>query len=176
MATPPRPGLVPRLDAFGRGVFPAGLTAVALSLAAAPVGLPGLGAAIALPAIVFWSLFRPAAMPPPAVFALGLLQDLLAAAPLGAGVLVLLLAHGVAVRWRRTLAAQSFLVVWLAFCGIAALATGLDLVLYALLAWRAVPPAAAAEAFWLTVGLYPAIAWVLTRAHRAMQDAEGAAA
>lgn len=172
-ATPPRPGLLPRLDALARGMFPAIATALALILAATPVGLPGLGAAIALPSVVFWSLFRPATMPPPAVFGLGLLQDLLAAAPLGTGVLALLLAHGLAVRWRRTLAAQSFLIVWLAFCGIAALATGLDLVLHALLAWRALPPGAAAEAFWLTAGLYPAIAWALTRVHRGMRLAEG---
>jgi rod shape-determining protein MreD len=171
--TPRRPGLLSRLDALARGVFPVGVTAIVLILAATPVGLPGLGAAIALPSVVFWSLFRPAAIPPPAVFGLGLLQDLLAAAPLGTGILALLLAHGLAVQWRRALAAKSFLVVWLAFCGIAALAIGLDLVLHALLAWRALPPAAAAGAFWLTAGLYPAIAWALTRAHRAMRLAEG---
>lgn len=175
MAAPLRPGLLPQLDGFARAVFPVTLTALVLILAATPVGLPGLGAALALPAVVFWSLFRPTAMPPPAVFALGLLQDLLAAAPLGSGVLTLLLAHGLALRWRRRLAAQSFLIVWLAFCGIAALATGLDLVLHALLAWQALPPEAAMGAFWLTAGFYPAIAWALTRVHRGMRSAEDVA-
>ena len=33
---------------------------------------------------------------------------------------MLLMVHGIAVRWRRVLVRQGFLVVWLAFVGIAA--------------------------------------------------------
>ena len=59
-------------------------------------------------------------MPPPIVFVLGLLADLLGLAPLGVTVLVLLIVHGLALRARRVLAAQGFLVVWLAFVAVAA--------------------------------------------------------
>ena len=42
-------------------------------------------------------------MPPPVVFVLGLLLDLLGYLPLGVGVLMLLVVHGLALRWRRFL-------------------------------------------------------------------------
>ena len=99
----PAPGLLRRIDALARAAFPATFTALMLVLAATPVGLPGLVSAVALPCVFFWSVFRPATLPPPAVFGLGLLQDLLTAGPPGVGVLILLLAHGLAARWRRFL-------------------------------------------------------------------------
>lgn len=170
----PPPGMLAQLDAAARGVFPGATTAAAMIVLATPVGGQGLPAAMALGAVFFWSVFRPAAMPPPAAFGLGLLQDLLLAAPLGVGALTLLLVHGLAMRWRRPLAGQGFLVVWLAFAGVAGLAVGLGLVLHALLLWRALPPNAAAQAFLLAVGLYPVVAAVLTAAHAGMRRAEGA--
>ena len=58
-------------------------------------------------------------MPPPAVFLIGLLADLLAYAPPGVGVLSLLVAHGLALRWRRYLARQGFVLPWIAFTSVA---------------------------------------------------------
>ncbi|WP_243634420.1 rod shape-determining protein MreD [Roseicella frigidaeris] len=171
----PLAGLLRRLDALARALLPAGLTLLLMLLAALPSGLPGLLPAVALPCLVFWSVFRPAALPPPVVFGLGLVQDLLTAAPPGTGVLVLLLAHGVAGRWRRLLARQRFLLVWLAFAGLAAGAAALGLGLQALLGWRLLP---VAPAFWqalLAIGLYPGLAWLLTRLHEAMRRAEAMA-
>src|SRR5215218_7071959 len=121
----PATGLLRRADALARAALPGGLAALLLILAALPLGLPGLVPAVVLPCVFFWSVFRPTALPPPAVFGLGLLQDLLTAAPLGTGMLVLLVTHGLAARWRRALAARSFLVVWLAFCGVSAGAAAL---------------------------------------------------
>lgn len=170
----PRPGLLRQLDALGRGALPSLATALLMVAATAVAGLPGMVAAIALPCIVFWSVFRPAAMPPPACFGLGLLQDLLTAAPLGAGVLTLLLAHGVAVRGRGFLSRLGFLAVWLAFCGFAAAAAALGWVLQALLAWQLPPAAPGMTQAGLSIGLYPALAFVLTRLHETMRRAEAA--
>jgi len=103
--------MLAQLDALARAAVPSLGTAVAMILAAAPVGLPSLVPAVALAGVFFWSLFRPASMPAPSAFGLGLLQDLLGFAPLGVGVLVLLLAHAGALRARRALAGQSFLLV-----------------------------------------------------------------
>jgi rod shape-determining protein MreD len=170
----PASGLLRQADALARAALPGGLTAILLVLAAVPVGLFGLVPAVALPCVFFWSVFRPATLPPPAVFGLGLLQDLLTAAPPGAGVLVLLVTHGLAARWRRFLVKQSFLVVWLAFCGFTAGAALLGGALQALLLWRFLP---VPPGFWqalLTAGLYPGLAWVLTRVHEAMLRAETA--
>ena len=46
-------------------------------------------------------------MPPPVVFVLGLLADLLGLAPLGCNVLTLLVMHGLAVQWRRVLSEEA---------------------------------------------------------------------
>ena len=169
------PGLLARLDALARAAAPSVSTMAAMVLAAAPVGLPTLVPAVALAGVFFWSLFRPASMPAPAVFGLGLLQDLLGFSPLGIGVLTLLLVHGAALRVRRAVAKQSFLLVWLAYCAFAALTVGLGYLLEALLGWHLPPTPPAVAGFGLAVGLYPLLAWPMSLAHRGMQRAEGLA-
>lgn len=171
----PSPGVLRRLDDLVRGLLPGLTTAGLMILAAGPTGIPAIVPATALPCVVFWSIFRPAAMSPPAVFVLGLLQDLLTLAPLGSGIVTLLIAHGLAVSWRRFLARQSFLFVWVCFCGFAAGAAGLGFVLTALLNWVIPPLAPALHQAALTAGLYPLFAFVLTRAHRLMLRAEDTA-
>jgi rod shape-determining protein MreD len=161
-----------RLDAAARAVFPGVFTAVLLVLAAAPVGVSGLVAAVGLPCVFFWSIFRPAAMPPPVVFALGLLQDLLSFAPLGVGVLTLLLAHAAALRWRAPLARAPFWLGWLLFAAVAAGVAVLSWALQGLLGWQVPPLRPGAQFLALAVGLYPALAWVLARLHTAMRNAE----
>lgn len=183
MASPPGPkgrpeppmGFLRRLDAAVRAVFPAAFTVVLMVLGATPVGIPGLMMAAALPCVFFWSIFRPASMPPPVVFLLGLLLDLLSFTPMGIGVLTLLLVHGLAFRGREVLAKASFLWGWLAFCVVAAGAAALGWGLQALLGWQWPPLMPGLNMLGVAAGLYPALAWVLTRAHTAMRRAEGAA-
>ncbi|MBI0433992.1 rod shape-determining protein MreD [Roseomonas sp. KE0001] len=166
------PGLLTRLDALARAACPAAGTALLMVLLSAPTGLPSAVPAVALGCVFFWSLFRPAVMPPPACFALGLLQDLLGFAPLGIGVLTLLLTHGTVLRLRRLLARQPFALVWLAFSGFALAAAGLGWLLTALLGWRLPSPVPALVQGALSLGLYPALAAPLTALHRAMRRAE----
>lgn len=170
----PAPGLMRRMDGFARLAFPGVSTAVLMVLAAAPIGLPSPVFAVALPCVAFWTIFRPAAMSPPVTFLLGLLLDLLGLSPLGAGVLVLLVVQGIALRLRRFLARQSFLVVWLAFCVAAAGAALLHWGLHVLLSLQLHPLAPALHGALLSAGLYPAIALVLSRIHEAMLQAEHA--
>ena len=166
------PGLLARLDRFARAAFPVVATALLMVLASAPAGLPAAGPGIAFASVFFWSVFRPAILPPPAVFALGLLQDLLGFAPLGTGVLTLLLVHGFALRVRGFLARRSFWVVWLA-CGVTSLlAAAIGFALHAALTFS-LPAWQAALAFaGLATGLYPLLALPFTRLHRAMQRDE----
>jgi rod shape-determining protein MreD len=170
----PRPGLLRQLDALARGLLPAATTALLLLPVPALSDLPGAVPALALCCVFFWSVFRPAAMSPPAAFAVGLLQDLLSTAPFGSGVLTLLLAHGLAVRWRGFLVRQPFLVVWLLFCGFAAAVAALGWVLQALLAWQVPPATPGMVQAGLAFGLYPPVAFGLTRLHGAMRRAESA--
>jgi rod shape-determining protein MreD len=134
-----------------------------LLLLAAPLGLPGqpeLQQAAALGNVFFWSLFRPGSMTPPMVFLLGLL--------------VLLIAHGLALRWRRALTRQGFLIVWLAFLGIAAAAAAMSWALVSLLTLTLLPVGPALFQAGLSAGCYPLLATLLVRAHRNLADPEQA--
>jgi rod shape-determining protein MreD len=173
----PRATLARRLDLAARHAFPASCTILLMLLTEVPFGivdqtwlLPG----VALASVWFWSLYRPTAMPPPAVFIIGVLLDLLDWLPMGAGVLTLLIAHGVAVRWRRFLARQGFALVWLAFAVVAAGAAILEWVATAVLTWRLVPPGAMLFQAVLSAALYPALAIVFARAHRSIANPERA--
>ena len=108
------------------------------------------------------------------MFGLGLVQDLLTQAPLGASVLVLLLAQGVAMRWRHLLARLSFTAIWLAYCALAAAAVMLGWALQCVLMWRALPVAPSFYELILTAGLYPSLSYILARAHQMMRAAEDA--
>ena len=169
----PRPTLWRQLDAAARAAFPAAITALALLATAFPLDLPGQAEwqpATALACVFFWSLFRPASMPPAVVFAIGLLADLLGLSPIGASVLVLLMVHGLAVRWRRVLVRQGFATVWLAFVGVAAGAALLQWALVCALTVRLFSPAPALFQWGLSAGLYPLLATLFTRAHRGLAD------
>jgi rod shape-determining protein MreD len=165
----PSPSLWRRVDTLGRQSVPAAATAMGMLLAAAPLGLPGqaeLLPAFVLASVFFWSVFRPAAMPPPIIFALGLLADLLGFAPVGVRVLILLLVHGLAVGGRRRLANQPFLLVWLLFAAVAAGAAALEWACDSMLLLRVLPLQPAIFEFVLTAALYPPLAALLTQAHR----------
>lgn len=165
----PRPTLGRRLDAVARAMFPSCCTAVLMLATAAPFGLADQAAllpAVSLGCVWFWSLFRPFSMPPAAAFLLGVLFDLLGYLPLGVGVLTLLAVHGVAMRWRRLLTRQGFLIVWLAFAAVAAGASFLSWGLASLLSFRLLPIQTALFQCALSAALYPVIAILFTRAHR----------
>jgi rod shape-determining protein MreD len=173
----PRPTLGRRLDAVSRAAFPTACTVLLMMLTAAPFGVPDqaeLLPAVALSCVWFWSLFRPSSVPPPTVFLIGLLFDLLGYIPIGVGVLTLLITHGVAVRWRRVLVRQGFLVVWLAFAGIAAGAAALNWAMTSLLVFRVLPVGAAIFQCALSVAAYPPLATLFTRAHRSLAAPERA--
>lgn len=173
----PRPTIWRQLDTAARSSFPAACTVLLLLVLAAPLGIPGqaqLQPAAALACVFFWSVFRPASMPAPVVFALGLLSDLLGLGQLGVGVLTLLLAHGIAWRSRRVLAGQSFLLVWLVFIGVAACAAALAWALTSLFQLQTVSVTAALFQFGLTAGAYPLLSIVFTHAHRGLADPDQA--
>lgn len=156
-----------------RRAFPAATTLLLLLAASAPLGIPGqaeLQASVALACVFFWSLFRPASMPPVTVFLVGAMTDLLGFAPLGAGVLTLLLAHGFAVGRRRFLVRQGFLMVWLGFVAVSAAAAALQWALASLLSLQVFPAGPGMFQAVLGAGLYPILATVLTRAHQTLAE------
>jgi rod shape-determining protein MreD len=65
---------------------------------------------------------------------------------------------------------QGFLLVWLAFVGVAAGAALLQWALVCALTVRLFSPAPAVFQWALTSGLYPVLAMLFTRAHRGLAD------
>jgi rod shape-determining protein MreD len=172
-----QPSLGRRLDFAARVSVPTASTATVLLLLAMPLGLPGQAQwqhAAALCCVFFWSLFRPASMPPLAVFALGLLADLLAYAPLGVSVLIWLIAHGLAMRWRRGLTRLGFVLVWFAFVAVAIMAAFLEWSATSLLSFTLLPMRDAFLEAAIAIGVYPFIAIGLTWAHQTIADPDHA--
>ena len=173
----PRPTLGRRLDIAARHAFPLSTTILLMLLTEAPLGLYGQAAllpAVTLSAVWFWSVFRPDGMPPPAVFLIGVLLDLLGWQPLGTGVLTLLIVHGLAQRWRRPLATHGFALLWAAFAGVSIGAAALEWALTALLTWHLLPPAPAVFQAVVCVAVYPALAILFAKAHRSVANPERA--
>jgi rod shape-determining protein MreD len=160
-----------------RASFPATCTVLLMLLAAVPFGFAGQAAlipAVATISVYFWTLFRPASMPPVVVFPIGLLLDLLGYLPIGVGVICLLAVHGFAFRWQRFLARQSFSVIWLAFAGFAICGSALAWAFASLLGLRLLPLSSAALQAAVAIALYPAVAVLFIRAHRSIAAPEQA--
>jgi rod shape-determining protein MreD len=171
----PRRNWGQRLDRAARSGFPACTTIIGMVLLTAPLGMPGqaqLMPAFTLAAIFFWTLFRPSSVPPPLVFLIGVLTDLLGQMPLGSSVAVLLLTQLLVIRSRRFLSQKGFLFVWVVFVAVAAVAASLQWGLACLMNWALYPPIAAIFQFLLSAGLYPLLATGFTRAHRSLAAPE----
>jgi rod shape-determining protein MreD len=136
-----------------------------------PLNLPGFAVvmpAFALMAVFHWTVYRPDLLPLSAVFASGLLLDLLNGTPyVGISALVFLIGRSAVMGQRKFFVNRPFAIVWLGFL---VLAVTSFLLLWALVSglhgsfidlrpftFQAV----------LTVACYPAASYVLARAQRA---------
>jgi rod shape-determining protein MreD len=173
----PRASLGRRLDIAARCSFPACITILLMLLTQAPVEISEQAAllpAVALCCVWFWSLFRPDALPPPIVFLIGVLMDLLGYLPLGVGVFTLLGVHGVALATRRSLARRGFAWVWIVFGAVAVAASVLIWLLVMLLTFRMVSPDPAIFIAVLATSIYPVLAIPFAGAHRSIANPERA--
>jgi rod shape-determining protein MreD len=177
------PGIRPRLtvgrrlDVAARRAFPGGATILLMAVTQVPLRLPVQAAllpAVALISVAFWSLHRPASMPPPLVFLMGVLLDLLGYLPLGVGVLTLLAAHGVAQRCQPILGAAPLSIVWLGFAALSGAAAALIWLLTMMLPFRPLSPGPALFQAVVAAALYPLLAIPLSHAHRTLADPERA--
>ncbi len=173
----PRASLGRRLDVAARASFPASITVLLMLVSQAPLGIDGQAAllpAVTLCCVWFWSLFRPANLPPPVVFVIGLLTDLLGYLPLGVGVFILLAVQGVALSVRRSLAPRGFAWIWVVFAAVAAAASLVIWLLIMLLTFRLLSPYPAMFTAVLTIALFPVVAIPFAAAHRSIADPDRA--
>ncbi len=158
-----------QLEALALRLTPAVVTLLLLVVGLVPLRLPYLvpvGPCFLLISVYFWALHRPGLMPPPVVFGLGALSDLLGGAPLGAGTLVAVLVYSLTRTYRRLLLNSGFAVAWLAFAAVAA-AAGLVLwALAALLAGALPDIGRVAFGALIAILLYPIVAALFLQAER----------
>jgi rod shape-determining protein MreD len=155
-----------RLETLGWRLLPLVLIAAGLLADLAP--LPGIGPAGLGPALGFciffhFAVLRPAMLPAPALFGLGLAFDLLAGQPLGLTPLVLLTVRWALAGHAARLAAAGPLAIWAAFLVAAALAEALRWLTFALLLGAPPPLAAPLAQASLSLAAYPVVAWLLGR-------------
>jgi rod shape-determining protein MreD len=173
----PRASLGRRLDIAARATFPSCMTVLLMLMSQAPLGIHGQAAllpAVALGCVWFWSLFRPANLPPPVVFLIGLLLDLLGYLPLGVGPFTLLVVHSAALALRRSLAQRGFPWIWAVFAAIATAASLTIWLLVMVLSFRLLSPYPAIFTAVLSVAVFPVLAVPFGVAHRSVADPDRA--
>jgi rod shape-determining protein MreD len=134
-----------------------------------PLHLPGFAVvtpAFALMAVYHWSIYRPDLLPYVAVFAAGLLLDLLNDAPLGVSALILLLARAGVLSQRRFFVGRGFPVVWAGFVALTAAATALEWVLVSAFYQFALDLRPFLFQGVLTISIYPVASYLFVRLQR----------
>src|SRR5260221_3704271 len=140
--TPPLT-LLQRLDLALRCMTPFVITLLLALMPMLPLHLPhetDLVPAFTLMAVFYWTVYRPDLMPASAVFAIGIIQDFAARAPLGVTSLVLLCTHGVVLGQRRLVVGKPFALAWAGFLLTDAGATAVSWAFASLLARQPLAP------------------------------------
>lgn len=139
--------------------FLAGLLCVLLSFVPlSQIIFIDVAPAFALMAVYYWAVQRPDVFPPYAVFAVGLLYDLLSAGPIGLWALVYLIVYGLVVSQRTLVVAQTFSVIWVGFFVAAMLNGVLGWVLASLYFGQLLPIWGVLGQMLATVALFPVFA------------------
>jgi rod shape-determining protein MreD len=165
---------LPRVNNGAARMLPVATTLLAALISVLPVQIPGYAAltpVFTLMAAYHWTIYRPDLLPPLALFAIGLTEDLLAGSPIGINALLLLLTRSAVLGYRRYFINRTFPFVWTGFTlltvvamfGLWALHCLLDL---SLLDFRNTVIRAA-----LTIALFPLASFLLGRAQRAVMGA-----
>lgn len=135
------------------------------------IPIPGFNAvapAFSVMAVYCWTAWRPQLLPYTAVFAAGVLEDLIRGTPMGTASIALLAVQGFVWAQKRWLGTRSFEVLWLGFAATALLA--------AFVTWAAVSfafrtplsPWPGGVQYLLTVAAFPPIAFMLLRIDRGL--------
>ena len=168
----------PLLGAVGRFGIALLTLFVLFILSAVPLQVAHLGEVrpvFMLMAVYYLAILRPSLLPPPLVFIIGLVLDLISAYPLGMNALVLVVSQWLAKSQRKFLSGQSFLVIWAGFA-IVALFSGLaQWLLFSLFNLTVVPVKSTFISFVLSVFLFPVMALLLSAVHKVLADPSSSA-
>jgi len=164
-------GLWHRMDVLARHLTPSMLTLALVIINVVPLHIPGFSRVVPLlplMAVYHWAVFRPRLMPLAAVFAIGVLQDIVVGTPLGTNALVLVLVHTLVTRQGRVFRGKSFFVLWWGFGMVALGAGALGWAVITALSLAAIDPTPGFFQFSLTAALFPFPAWLFARTDQAV--------
>ena len=159
-----------RLDTMARQSTPFMLTLVLVIFIQLPLYITEFAhimPLLPLMAIYHWAIYRSELLPAYAVFFIGLLQDALSGAPIGVHAAVYLAVYGTVLSQHRFFFGKSFLIVWLGFGLIAAVASLAGWLLVS--AWNVtiVEPKAVVFQYLVTIGFFPVVGWLFLLWQRA---------
>jgi rod shape-determining protein MreD len=157
-----------QLDAQLRALVPFATALLAVLIDVAPLagaGPVGLTSFSTLCVVYFWSLHRPDLFTPAAAFLTGLVYDGLAGLPLGLSSVALLLVRNLMIVQQRFFVTRSFLVIWSCFLLLAPAVEAARWLLSSLWWGRLFAPRPMLFELLVTLALYPAASWLLSRVH-----------
>jgi rod shape-determining protein MreD len=165
---------LPRVNNGAARLLPVATTLLAAIISVLPLQIPGYAAltpVFALMAAYHWTIYRPDLLPPVALFAVGLTDDLIAGSPIGINALLLLMTRMAVMSHRRHFVNRTFPFVWTGFALLTAVAMlalwMLNSLLYlTLLDFRGTVIRAA-----LTIAIFPLASFLLGRGQRAVMGA-----
>jgi rod shape-determining protein MreD len=164
-----KPVAIPRAEPFPASLLPLVTMLALATVTVMPFRIPGYAAvtpAFALMGVYHWTVYRPALLPPLALFALGVFLDLLTGAPLGVSSIVFLLARAVVLRNRRFFVGKEFPFVWSGFTLLAAGAVAFTWALGSLYSRELFDARPFLLQWVLTVAIFPAADRFLVRLQR----------
>src|SRR5215475_8409380 len=109
---------LPRVNNGAARMLPVATTLLAAVISVLPLQIPGYAAltpVFTLMAAYHWTIYRPDLLPPLALFAVGLTEDLMAGSPVGINALLLLLTYISVLGYRRYFINRTFPFVWSGF-------------------------------------------------------------
>ena len=157
------PSLWHRLDLLARQLTPSMLTLILVIISVVPIRILNFSTVVPLlplMSVYHWAIFRPRLLPAYAVFLIGILQDILTGSPIGVNSFVFLLVYGAVLSQKRFFTGKSFFILWLGFSLIAAGASGLNWLAVSILNVSVVEFHTSVFQYLLTLGFFPAVAWV----------------
>jgi len=165
---------LPRVNNGGARMLPAATTLLAALISVLPVRIPGYAAltpVFTLMAVYHWTIYRPDLLPPLALFAIGLIEDLLAGSPVGINALMLLVTRSAVLGNRRYFVNRQFPFVWSGFTLLTVLVMSALWVLHCILNLSLLDFRNTVIRAALTIAIFPVASFLLGRAQRAIMGA-----
>lgn len=133
----------------------------------------GGGAPFLLMGVFYWSAYRPTLLPLWLVFTAGILLDFLSGAPVGLNTCILVAARWLVTDQRLFLTGQPFMIVWLGFIIVCAIAGSAQWLLYGALNLSWSPPEVILSMVGLGAFIFPPVCILLHATHQLLPAGSG---